>query len=81
MFPADFSGLSSISQFPEISQWFEKLLRRPGVEAGRNVPRPHFHITLNNLTEEELDKVSEKTRKWQDDAREKEAALLKGTQV
>jgi glutathione S-transferase len=71
----DFSGLPSIAQYPEISKWFENLLQRPGFEAGRNVPRPHFHITLNNLPEDELDKFAEPGKKWQKEAREREAAL------
>lgn len=71
----EFSGLPSIAQYKNIGEWFELLLRRPGFEAGRNVPRPHFHITLNDLSEEELDKIAEGGRKWQDEAREKEAAI------
>ncbi|KAH7378410.1 glutathione S-transferase [Phaeosphaeria sp. MPI-PUGE-AT-0046c] len=68
-----FSGLPSIAQYKNIGRWFEKLLERPGFEAGRNVPRPHFHITLNELTEDELDKIAQGGRKWQDEARERVA--------
>jgi glutathione S-transferase len=50
-------------------------LKRPGFEAGRNVPRPHFHITLNGLPEKELEKFAEPGIKWQKEAREKEAVL------
>jgi glutathione S-transferase len=50
------------------------LLERQGFEKGRNVPRPHFHITLNEMGEEELDQIAKGGRKWQDEAREKEAA-------
>ncbi|KAF2824815.1 glutathione S-transferase [Ophiobolus disseminans] len=71
----NFSGLPSIAQYPAIVNWFEKLLQRPGFEAGRNVPRPHFHITLNGLPEDELDKVAESGKKWQDEARERDAAI------
>jgi glutathione S-transferase len=49
-------------------------LQRPGFEAGRNVPRPHFHITLNDLPEDELDQFAEAGRKWQKEARDMEAA-------
>ncbi|KAK7181249.1 glutathione S-transferase [Paraphaeosphaeria sporulosa] len=68
----NFSGIPSIAQYTEIVKWFENLLQRPGFEAGRNVPRPHFHITLNELPEEELDKIAEHGKKWQDEARERE---------
>ncbi|KAH4345601.1 hypothetical protein HBH98_122060 [Parastagonospora nodorum] len=71
----NFSGIPSLAPYPEITKWFNKLLQRPGFEAGRNVPRPHFHITLNDLGEDELDKVAEHGRKWQEEARENEAAL------
>ncbi|PVI05792.1 glutathione S-transferase [Periconia macrospinosa] len=74
----NFSGVPSITQYPHIVKWFENLLKRPGFEAGRNVPRPHFHITLNSLSEKELDKIAEGGRKWQDEAREREAALARG---
>ncbi|KAL1606146.1 Glutathione S-transferase 2 [Paraconiothyrium brasiliense] len=70
----NFSGLPSIDKYTEIKKWFENLLQRPGFEAGRNVPRPHFHITLNNLPENELDKVAEHGKKWQKEAREREFA-------
>ena len=70
-----FSGLPSIAQYKNIGQWFDKLLKRPGFEGGRNVPRPHFHITLNELSEDELDKIAEGGRKWQDEARESEATV------
>ncbi|OAL02764.1 glutathione S-transferase [Phaeosphaeriaceae sp. SRC1lsM3a] len=68
-----FSGLPSIAQYKNIGKWFEVLLKRPGFESGRNVPRPHFHITLNELSEDELDKIAEGGKKWQDEAREREA--------
>ncbi|KAF5678682.1 glutathione S-transferase [Fusarium heterosporum] len=68
----NFSGLPSISGYPQISKWFNNLLKRPGFEAGRNVPRPHFHITLNELPESELDKVAEVGKKWQKEARDME---------
>lgn len=70
----DFSGISSITQYAHITKWFERLLQRPGFEAGRNVPRPHFHITLNDLPEDELDHFAEAGKKWQKEARDMEAA-------
>lgn len=66
--------MPSLAQYTEITKWFDKLLQRPGFEAGRNIPRPHFHITLNDMPEHELDKVAEAGRKWQDEARERDAA-------
>jgi hypothetical protein len=70
----DFSGISSIAQYSHIAKWFEHLLQRPGFEAGRNVPRAHFHITLNDLPEDELDQFAEAGKKWQKEARDMEAA-------
>ncbi|KAL4731265.1 hypothetical protein ACLX1H_000230 [Fusarium chlamydosporum] len=70
----NFSGLPYISKYTHIAKWFNNLLKRPGFEAGRNVPRPHFHITLNDFPEEELDKFAVPGIKWQKEAREKEAA-------
>ncbi|KAH7251009.1 glutathione S-transferase [Fusarium tricinctum] len=70
----NFSGISSIAQYSHIAKWFEHLLQRPGFEAGRNVPRPHFHITLNDLPEDELDRFAEAGKKWQKEARDMEAA-------
>ncbi|KAM0436258.1 hypothetical protein ACHAQK_007832 [Fusarium lateritium] len=71
----NFSGIQSIAAYTHIQKWFERLLQRPGFEAGRNVPRPHFHITLNDLPEDELDQFAEAGKKWQKEARDKEAAM------
>ncbi|CAI6334597.1 unnamed protein product [Periconia digitata] len=71
----NFSGLSSLSRYTNVVKWFEALLQRPGFEAGRNLPRPHFHITLNELPEVELDKIAEQGKKWQDEARERDTVL------
>ena len=71
----DFSGITSLEKYPAITKWFKKLIKRPGFEAGRNVPRPHFHITLNEATEEEMERVAEGGRKWQDEARERDAVV------
>ncbi|CAF3458209.1 unnamed protein product [Fusarium graminearum] len=71
----DFSGLPDVMKYIHIKKWFDNLLERPGFEAGRNVPRPHFHITLNDLPEEKLGKFAEPGIKWQNEAREMEAAL------
>ncbi|KAM0201603.1 hypothetical protein ACHAPI_001648 [Fusarium lateritium] len=71
----NFSGIQSIAGYTHIKKWFERLLQRTGFEAGRNVPRPHFHITLNDLPEDELDQFAEAGKKWQKEARDKEAAM------
>lgn len=74
----DFCGLPSIFQYTKIMKWFENILGRPGFEAARNVSRPHFHITLNNLPEEELNNIAEQGKKWQSECpREKESLLCR----
>ncbi|KAL6917238.1 hypothetical protein FSST1_008733 [Fusarium sambucinum] len=71
----NFSGLPDVMKYIHVKKWFSELLERPGFEAGRNVPRPHFHITLNDMPEEELEQFTEPGIKWQNEAREREATL------
>jgi glutathione S-transferase len=34
-----------------------RLLERPGFEKGRNVPCPHIYLQLNELPDEELERI------------------------
>ncbi|KAK6834860.1 glutathione S-transferase [Apiospora arundinis] len=57
------SGID-IKEFPALKEWRDKLLARPGVEKGRHVPSPHKAIDNEKLSEEELKKTFETSRKW-----------------
>ncbi|KAJ3577962.1 hypothetical protein NPX13_g2605 [Xylaria arbuscula] len=58
------SGLKTMDEFPNVQKWMTKLLARPGFEKGRNVPGPHFHIQLNEMSEEEIDKLMRARTGW-----------------
>ncbi|KAK3325375.1 glutathione S-transferase [Apodospora peruviana] len=51
----DWAGVE-IDEFPHLSAWLEKVLARPGVEKGRNVPEKHTSLDFKKLSKEELDK-------------------------
>ncbi|KAI5865428.1 glutathione S-transferase [Durotheca rogersii] len=53
-----------IEEFPLLKQWVERMLKRPGVEKGRNVPSSHPYESHQGLTEEELDEKAAVGRKW-----------------
>ncbi|KAI1815441.1 glutathione S-transferase [Poronia punctata] len=57
-------GLKTMDEFPNVQKWMAKLLARPGFERGRNIPGPHFHIKLNELAEEEVDKLMRPRTGW-----------------
>lgn len=52
----------SLDEFPHVEKWLHKLVERPGVERGRNVP--NRHTDLDDVSEEELQKKAEANRKW-----------------
>ncbi|KAJ8127246.1 hypothetical protein O1611_g6391 [Lasiodiplodia mahajangana] len=58
------SGLKTMDEFPSVQKWMAKLLDRPGFEKGRNVPAPHFHIKLNEMSEEEAKKLMKPRSRW-----------------
>jgi glutathione S-transferase len=74
MCTVEFSGIPSIDDFPAVKSWLYKLLARPGFERGRNVPKPHVHLALNELSEEELDERAQYGVKWIQDAMARDAA-------
>lgn len=53
-----------IDDLPHLKAWVEKLLQRPGVEKGRNVPSKHTALQLKNLTEGELEEQAKASRAW-----------------
>ncbi|KAI0975612.1 glutathione S-transferase [Xylaria arbuscula] len=67
------SGLKTMNEFPNVQKWMAKLLARPGFEKGRNVPGPHFHIQLNEMSEEEIDKLMRARTGWVLEGMEKDA--------
>jgi glutathione S-transferase len=69
----EFSGIPSIDEFPAIKSWLYKLLTRPAFERGRNVPKPHVYLALNELSEE-LDERAQYGVKWNQDAMARDAA-------
>lgn len=52
----------SLEEFPHLKTWLEKLLQRPGVEKGRNVP--YRHADLDDVTEEEQKQRTAEAQKW-----------------
>ncbi len=59
----DWAGID-IGEFPALNAWLEKMLARPGVEKGRNVPSRHTAFDQKKLSAEELEKQAEGARAW-----------------
>jgi len=59
----DWAGVS-LDDFPHLNEWLERLLARPGIEKGRNVPSRHTAFDLKKLSKEELDKHAKESAKW-----------------
>ncbi|KAH8664177.1 glutathione S-transferase [Xylariales sp. PMI_506] len=53
-----------INEFPALKAWRDKLLARPGLEKGRNIPSPHKALDHEKLSDAELDKAAESARTW-----------------
>jgi glutathione S-transferase len=53
-----------LDEFPHLEKWLEKLLARPGLEKGRNVPTPHTALLHKKLNAEELEEMAKHTRAW-----------------
>ncbi|KAJ0418797.1 glutathione S-transferase [Aspergillus carlsbadensis] len=66
--------VAAYNDFPAVKSWLYKLLARPGFERGRNVPKPHVHLALNELSKEELDERAQYGVKWIQDAMARDAA-------
>lgn len=42
----------------------QRVLERPASEKGRHVPKRHTALEQKNLTQEQMDKAAEESRKW-----------------
>ncbi|KAL5606842.1 hypothetical protein BROUX41_003219 [Berkeleyomyces rouxiae] len=54
------AGLS-LAEFPKVSEWLERMEKRPGVIAGWNVPTPRRKM---DATAEEMDTQAKEAREW-----------------
>ena len=59
---AAWSGID-IEEFPNLKAWEVRMLKRPGVEKGRNVPTPHWTKEFEK-DPEAAEKVSQAAREW-----------------
>lgn len=71
--PPEYSGLSSIDEFPHVKKWLYTLLVRPGFEEGRNAPGPHRYLKMNEMSEEELNEMAASLGTWITDAMKRDA--------
>lgn len=54
-----------LDEFPAVKEWYERLLQRPSIREGMNVPEPHGVIALAGDKDGELTKKFEEFhRKW-----------------
>ncbi|KAI1330088.1 glutathione S-transferase [Xylariaceae sp. FL0255] len=53
-----------ISEFPALSEWLQRMLKRPGVEKGRHVPNKHGYEDSLKMTEEDFEKKAAVNRAW-----------------
>ncbi|KFA52604.1 hypothetical protein S40293_07220 [Stachybotrys chartarum IBT 40293] len=66
-------GGVDLAEFPNLKKWLYKLLERPGLDKGRNVPTKHTALEFESMSEEELDKKAEATRNWIQSGMKKDA--------
>lgn len=69
----EFSAVPDLDEFPNVKMWMELLLQRAGFERGRNVPGPHFHITLNESSEEHMNELAKARGGWVQDGMKRDA--------
>lgn len=61
---APWAGLD-LSEFPAVQEWYERLLKRPSISRGINIPEPHGVIALvSDKTGEQTKKFEEFHRQW-----------------
>lgn len=70
---SEYSGLSTIDEFPHVKKWLYELLKRPGFEEGRNAPGPHKYLQMNDLSDEELNAIAKSSGNWIHEAMKRDA--------
>jgi len=60
---AKWAGIE-LDDFPSLKAWVVRMLERPGVQKGANVPSPHPMAKHTQMSDEEMDKMAAKTRDW-----------------
>lgn len=63
-----------IEEFPNLKKWRNKLLARPGLDKGRNVPTPHKSLEHAKLSQAELDELSRANAAWIQSGMKEDAA-------
>lgn len=53
-----------IDEFPHLKAWEERMVKRPGVEKGRNVPSPQKFNREMMKNKEEVDKYAKQSSAW-----------------
>ncbi|CAJ2508141.1 Uu.00g093270.m01.CDS01 [Anthostomella pinea] len=53
-----------IDEFPTLKAWVERMLKRPGLEKGRQVPSTHPYENIQAMTEEDFEKKAAENREW-----------------
>lgn len=68
----------SLAEFPEIHRWYEKVLSRPSVAKGMNVPEPHpIQVLMDDKTGQKAKEFEEYSRSWVMTGMAKDAEGLK----
>lgn len=63
MFITAWAGVS-LKDFPNLEKWLLTLLKRPGFESGRHIPKPHTAFDHDNMTEEEIEAKAAGSKAW-----------------
>lgn len=53
-----------ITEFPKLEEWRNKLGARPAFQKGANVPPKKGAKKIEDMTEEELERMAAEGRKW-----------------
>ena len=72
---AGWAGID-IDEFPNLKAWEERMLKRPAVERGRNVPSPHRMKELL-ADKEAMERKASETREWIQREQAKDAGARK----
>jgi glutathione S-transferase len=67
-----------LDEFPTVRLWYERLLSRPGIAKGMNVPEPHpIQVLMDDKTGEKAKQFEEYSRSWVLSGMRKDAEALK----